>query len=50
MNWQKDLFQTKEQDETPEEELNEMKISKLPDKEFKVIIIKMFNKLVRWMG
>ena len=47
MNWQKDLFQTKEQDETPEEELNEMKISKLPSK---VIIIKMFNKLVRWMG
>ena len=41
------MFQTKEQDKAQEEELNEMKMSKLPDKEFKVIIIRMFNKFMR---
>ena len=37
----------KEQDKTPEEELSEVEISDLPDKEFKVMITKMLSKL-RW--
>ena len=32
----------KEQNKTPEEELSEVEISNLPDKEFKVVIIKTF--------
>ena len=39
----------KEQDKTSEKELNEVEISNLPDKEFKVTIIKMFTELRRWM-
>ena len=46
MNRQTNMFQMKEQDKTPEE-LSEMEISNLPDKEFKVMIIKMLNKLRR---
>ena len=39
----------KEQDKTSEKELNEVEISNLPDKEFKVTIIKMFTELRRRM-
>lgn len=39
----------KEQDKTPEEELNEMEMRNLPDKEFKVKIIKMLSELRRRM-
>ena len=41
------MFQTKEQDKTPEEELSEMEISNLCNKDFKVMIIKMFKELWR---
>ena len=41
------MFQKKEQDKTHEKELGEMEISNLPDKKFKVIIIKMLNELRR---
>lgn len=41
------MFQKKEQDKTYEKELGEMEISNLPDKKFKVIIIKMLNELRR---
>ena len=34
------MFQTKEQDKTSEEELSKVEISNLPDKEFKVMTIK----------
>ena len=37
----------KDQDKTSEKELNQMKISNLPDKEFKVIVIHMLTKLRR---
>ena len=37
----------KEQDEISEEELSEVQIVKLPDKEFKVMVIKMLNRLRR---
>ena len=39
------MFQMKEQDKTSEKELNKVKISNLPDKEFKVMITKMLTKL-----
>ena len=41
------MFQTKEQDKTPEKELSEMEISNLYNKDFKVMIIKMFKELWR---
>ena len=46
MRQQKNIFQNKEQDKIPEE-LSEVEISNLPNKEFKVIIIKMFKELRR---
>lgn len=36
-------------DKTPEKDLNEMEISKLPDKEFKIMILKMLNDVGRRM-
>ena len=47
MRLQRNMFQTKEQDKTPEEELSEMEISNLCNKDFKVMIIKMFKELWR---
>ena len=35
----------KEQDKTPEKQLNEVEIDKLPGKEFRIIIIKMIQDL-----
>lgn len=48
MNRQTNMFQMKEQAKTPEE-LSEMEISHLLDKEFEVMIIKMLNKFRRRM-
>lgn len=39
----------KEQDKTPKEEINEVKISNLQDKLFRVMIIKVFEELGRGM-
>ena len=39
------MFQMKEQDKTPEEELNEVEIDNLSKNEFKVIITKMIKEL-----
>ena len=39
------MFQTKEQDKTPEEELSEVEIGNLPEKEFRVVMIKMIKDL-----
>ena len=41
------MFQTKEQDKTPEEELSDVEIDNLPKKEFRVMIVKMIKKLGR---
>lgn len=41
------MIQTKEQDNTSEKVLNETEISIQPDKEFKVVVIKMFTKVRR---
>ena len=40
MKQQRNMFQMKEEDKTPEEQ-SEVEISNLPDKEFKVMIIKL---------
>ena len=37
------MFQTKEQDKTPKEELSVVEIGNLPEKEFRVMIIKMIE-------
>ena len=41
MRWQRNMFQTKEQDKTPKEQLSEVEIGNLPEKEFRVMIVKM---------
>ena len=49
MRQQRNVFQMKEQDKTPEEELSEVKIGYLPEKEFRVMIAKMIKELRRKM-
>ena len=45
------MLHMKEQDKTPEEELSERGTVNLPNKEFKVIIVKMFKYLREdWMN
>ena len=39
------MAQMKEQNKTPEKELNEMENSNLSDAEFKTMVIRMFKKL-----
>ena len=39
----------KEQDKTPEEQLNEMEVGKLPEKEFRIMIVKMIQDLGKRM-
>ena len=40
MRWQKNMFQTKEQDKSPEE-LSEVEIGNIPKKELREMIVKM---------
>ena len=40
MKKQKVMFQMKEQDKTPENQLNEVEIGNLPEKEFRITIVK----------
>ena len=49
MKKQWNMFQTKGQDKTPEPDLNEMKISGLPSKEFKIMVIKMLTEVRKTM-
>ena len=44
---QRIMFQMKEQDKTSGKNLNEMEISKLPDKAFRVMVINMLTELRR---
>ena len=39
------MLQTKEQDKTPQDQINEEEIGNLPEKEFRVIIVKMIQNL-----
>ena len=43
------MYQMKEQDKTPEKQLNEMEIGNLPEKEFRVMIVKMIQDLGKRM-
>ena len=43
------MFQSKEHDRTLEEELKEIEVNNLPDKEFTIMLIKMLTKLRRIM-
>ena len=43
------MYQMKEQDETPEKQLNEVEIGNLPEKEFRIMIVKMIQDLGKRM-
>ena len=43
------MYQMKEQDKTPEKQLNEVEIGKLPEKEFRIVIVKMIQDLGKRM-
>lgn len=49
MKQQRNMFQMEEQEKIPGEELNEVEISDLPNKEIKVITIEMTKELERRM-
>ena len=44
------MFQMKEQDKAPEEELNEGELDNQPKKEFRVMIVKMIKEFTGKMG
>ena len=43
------MFQMKEQDKTPEEQLSEVEIGNLPKKEIRVMIVRMIQELGKRM-
>ena len=45
MKRQRAMYQMKEQDKTQEKQLNEMEIGNLPEKEFRIMIVKMIQDL-----
>ena len=45
MKWQKNTTQMKEQTRNTEVQINEEKIGKLPEKEFRIMIVKMIKNL-----
>ena len=45
MKRQRAMYQMKEQDKTPEKQLNEVEIGNLPEKEFRIMIVKMSQDL-----
>ena len=49
MKRQRAMYQMKEQDETPEKQLNEVEIGNLPEKEFRIMIVKMIQDLGKRM-
>ena len=49
MKSQKAMYQMKEQDKTPEKQLNEVETGNLPEKEFRIMIVKMPEKEFRIM-
>ena len=49
MKNQAKMFQTKEQDKSPETNHNEEELYDLPDREFKIIVIKIFTEVKRPM-
>ena len=49
MKMQRVMSQIKEQDKTPEKQLNVVEIGNLPEKEFRIIIVKMIQDLGKRM-
>ena len=49
MKRQKAMYQMKEQDKTPEKQLNEVEIGNLPEKEFRIMTVKMIQDLGKTM-
>ena len=43
------MYQMKEQDKTQEKQLNEVEISNIPEKEFRIMIVKMIQDLRKGM-
>ena len=43
------MYQTRKQDKTPEKQLNEVEIGNLPEKEFRIMIVKMIQDLGKRM-
>ena len=43
------MYQMKEQEKTPEKQLNEVKIGNIPEKEFRIMIVKMIQDLRKTM-
>ena len=50
MKRQRAIYQMKEQDKTPEKQLNEVEIGNLPEKEFRIMILKMIQDLEKNNG
>ena len=48
MRKQRNMAQVKEQNKTPEKELNKMQIAKLSDVEFKTLVIRMLKELTEY--
>ena len=46
---QKTISQMKEQDKTPEKQLNEVEIGNIPEKQFTIMIVKMIQQLGKRM-
>ena len=49
MKRQRAMSQMKEQDKTPEKQLSEVEISNLPEKKFRIMIVKMIQDLGKRM-
>ena len=49
MKRQRARYQMKEQDKTPEKQLNEVEIGNLPEKKFRIMIVKMIQDLGKRM-
>ena len=49
MKRQRAIYQIKERDKTPEKQLNEVDIGNLPEKEFRIMIVKMIQDLWKRM-
>ena len=45
MKRQRAMYKMKEKDKTPEKQLNEVEIGNLPEKEFRIMIVKMIQDL-----
>ena len=43
------MYQMKEKDKTPEKQLNEVEIGNIPEKEFRIMIVKMIQDLRKRM-